>query len=186
MSIDTTPPGGGTAPAGESCPLCYGGSTPDIQWCCFAGIEIGNNWAGPDPPPPNGPHGLIAIDPCHWFLNDGNFTYDYQIAGGNSILACDAIGIGQVFRHTIAANCRLWFSNQLAAAAGNWYYSGFCMVVPPIAGGSWSIPELLELISTDPEWAQWLNPRPASADRTFYNLYDRYNSVNVKISLPKT
>lgn len=150
---------------------------------CFSGIKRGNLWIPTDPPPPNG---IFIVDihaSCHWTGADATWKYSYRIFGGNTLVNCADFLAVSAFKNTHIGVCQLWHPNVQINPVIETYYDGWCMVVPQTEGGSWSIPELLSLLSEDPLWAQWLNPRPTVNDFTFYNLYDGPNRVNVKIKI---
>ena len=188
MSIDTNPdigpPFGSGAPGPNQCPACYDpGETPNCVWGCFAGIKIGALWVPADPDPPNGPFALFANAACSWITVAAGCDFLHRNLGPFTQTLVNVTGGVNVFFRQQLGICKLWSANAIAAPAGNKYYGGWCMVVPSLEGGSWSIPESLQLLSEDPFWAQWLNPRPNTGEDVFYNLYDGTNRVNVKIKI---
>lgn len=188
MSIDTNPdigpPFGSGAPGPFQCPACYDPlSTPNCVYACFADIKIGDIWALPDPVPPNDPIPLFASAACQWTRTIAGYTFLYKHLGPFTQMLVTEIGAGPCFSRLTLGLCHLWFSNAIVNPIGNKWYDGFCMVVPALEGGSWSIPDLLQLISEDPTWAKWLNPRPDTGQDVFYNLYDGPNRVNVKLKI---
>lgn len=182
MSIDTTPPENGFAPPPIECLTCYpANQTPQTVYMCVAGMKIGDLWAPPDPPPPNGPVSLQATGACWWTCTLGAYDFAYRIIGPFTTFLIQITGGAVVFNRLHFGLCKLWAANSIIVPAGQECYGGWCMVVPQVKGGAWSIPDLLELMSQDPLWAQWLNPRPDAAETVFYNLYDGPNRVNCKI-----
>lgn len=182
MSIYNYPPGGGPSPPpGPTCLKCYdAGCTPETVFFCLAGIKIGAAWAAPKPPPPNGIGTLGISINCKWDVVQDGWSYNYQILRRTTTFTCRIAAGDIAFQYSAAPTCQLWQSNTVVDPAGV-YYDGWAMVVPQIAGGSWSLPELMELFSDDPFWAPWINPRPDSGNQTFYNIYQPQDATRVKV-----
>lgn len=182
MSIDTNPELYSYAVPPNECPACYDANkSPDSLFLCFAGIMPGDNWNPGFPPPPNGCFEIPVFAPCRWTGTVGLFDFDYGHIVGFTFVDCH-LGIGGGAFFTAILNlCVTWFANGRAVPAGNIYYGGHCKVVPPLAGGAFSFPELMALLSDDPLWAEWCNPVPAPGDSTVYKFYNAQDATNIKI-----
>lgn len=187
MSIVNQPPGEGASPPPSfQCLACYDvGSTAITVYMCLAGIKIGAAWVPGDPPPPNGVHILTIVANCAW-TNLGANEYVYMMLGPFTFVVSRIAGGVMYFFYQGLPTCQLWQPNSLANPAGVKYYGGWCMVVPQIEGGAWSLPELMHLMDDDQYWAKFINPRPAAGNQTFYNIYEEKGRTGVKIKIDHT
>lgn len=166
------------------CPACFGiGETPEYVLVFYSGIKIGALWNPGDPGPPNGLHIATAIAACHYEERAGDWDIKYQFIGGRTHceLVHDVVGAG--FTSNIAGNCHFWCLNEIVNPAISKYYSGQCVSISPLTGDLWDYPELLALISDNPDWADYLNARSAAGMNVFYNLYKGNSQVNIKIKI---
>lgn len=171
-------------PPPSVCNACFDvGKTPNFLLCFFSGIQRGALFNPGDPDPPNYLHTASVIAPCEWETLVTDFTVNYKVdALDTNVTLINAV-VGSAFTARSAGQCHIWLANDLINPAIRKYYGGWCMVVPPLVGGSWSYPELLALLSDDPEWAQFLNVHPDAGSVAFYNLYKGNSEVNIKIKI---
>lgn len=164
------------------CPACFDlGKTPESLFLCFADIKIGATWIPADPPPPNGVWEIPVSAACQWIASVGLYDFDYRPVDIATTLRVDVTGGGLIFLDQNQPACSVWWSNEIIAPAGVKYYGGFCQVVPPLAGDSFSAADLLALLSDDPLWALWCNPKPTSTGATVYKLYNPRDRTNIHI-----
>lgn len=172
MSFLTDPAEYDYSVAPNICDVCYDvGKTPASLFLCFTGIMIGNLWVPGDEPPPNGPWEIPVTGPCRWAATLGGFDFVYDHVMAVTVLNVNVTGAGNVFTKAIPQLCSKWFENSIVGAIGNKYHGGTAQVVPLLEGNTLSIQDIMALISDDPYWAKWCNPKPADADSTVYKFY---------------
>lgn len=168
----------------DVCPLCYEiGKTPTFLVIFFSGIKIGALWNRGDPDPPNIYHLAHNTAACTWTSLIETFDAEYRTFPGIAFLELWNAAVGPAFLGTRFHECLSWFPNTIINPATSRYYGGFGIVIPPLEGGAWSLPEIMALLSEDPDWAQYLKARPTEANSVFYNLYKGNSLVNIKIKI---
>lgn len=184
MSIDTTPPDGGFPPPGFECLTCYpGGGTSQRLFMCCQGIEIGDLWTSADPDPPNDSFPIDASANCIWTSNLSGFDFSYRFFGGFTQVQVRIPAGANAFFQFSAPACGIWFQNLIQSPVGQKYFGGWCTVLPQLTNGPFSMPDLLELLSDDPTWAAWLQPRPMESDQVVYGLYGGPTHSNIRIKI---
>ncbi len=182
MSINTDPDLYDYSPPIDNCNTCFVVNETSEQLLFFiGGIQVGNLWAAPDPPPPNGIILIENIGGCTWFLDDG--VYDYMwtnlIFDFNCTIA--TVGGDPIFNGNPTAPCTYGHTNAFAVPAGNKYFDGFVQLLPTKIGGEDSLPAVMALLSDDPVWAKYANPQPIDEVQTVHKFYDPRDRTNIKI-----
>lgn len=182
MSISTDPTLYDYEPPPNECPACFvANKTPSNIILSLSGILRGADWQVADPPAPNGLHLLTADNPCGWSLNDGTYLYFWYPFAPLRNIEVKLITNEEIFHATSWGTCKSKYDNDLIVATNNHYYSGAALFLPTLKGGSDSLPEVMSLLSEDPEWAKYANPQQIDDNQTVHKFYRGHGRCNVKI-----
>lgn len=182
MSIRTDPSLYSYEPPPNDCPGCFAADkTPEKIILSLSGILRGDLWQVTDPPAPNGLYLLDADAPCGWSLDDGTCLFFWVPFAPLRNIEVKLVTFEEVFHATSWGTCKSQYDNDLNVAAGNHYYSGSALLLPPLAGGANYLPEIMALLSDDPVWAEYANPQPIDEVQTVHKFYNSHESTNLKI-----
>lgn len=181
MSFDPNPDLYEYEPPPNVCLGCFEvGKSPASLFVNFSGIKIGAGWLPLDPEPPNGIYEITASAPCRWNRTIGPWNFDYNMIGGGSNVQIWDGGLLFPFTQQLLNPCELWFANFQQNPIFT-YFGGWCVVTPPLPGGTFSEVELLDLVGIDTIRQTWANPRPAPADISFHTISRAADATNIKI-----
>lgn len=118
----------------RECGVCYAaGKTPTVISIAVTGIKQGDDWAPPDPAPPNGTF-LVhqnAVINCWWNELIGGVTLLYKAGGDPGMIRIALQPPGHTAFLQAGIACQKFFENNIVAPGGRHYYGGKVQVWTP-------------------------------------------------------
>ena len=169
------------------CVTCFdAGETPEQIFMSLQGVMIGDTWAAPDEPPPNGVWQLDYDGSCQWSDREANLTVLYKKAfPGSSLVISLPIG-GFVFSGPGQPVCTNQFSNFYVAPAGRNYWGGSAVFLNPLESGTLNNPELMALVGMEPGSGTFCSMNRPDVDHITNRYSRREDATNIHIKYDLT